>query len=150
MTGDFDGTWTIPEEGTITLKEDQTNTEYIGRYTAQQDESVSRKNVLVFSALGDNNEVIWGSKQLDDVVPEKITLNQTNLKVQKMKSQFQVIPTILPLEASNEENNWTSSNNNIATIDKNGSVTTLKPGITRITATTQNGKVASFILRVTL
>lgn len=150
VTGDFDGTWTIPEEGTITLKEDQTNTKYSGKYTAQQNESSNRKNVLVFSAVGDNNEVIWGSKQFDNDVPEKITLDQTNLKVQKMNTQFQVTPTIFPEVASNADVTWSTSNNNIATIDKNGLVTTLKPGITRITATTTNGKVASFILRVTL
>ena len=43
---------------------------------------------------------------------------------------------------------WTSSDENVATVDSNGKVTTLNPGIATITVTTSNGKTDECIINV--
>lgn len=55
--------------------------------------------------------------------------------------------TVLPNNASSNLK-WTSSNENIATVDNKGNVTSLSTGKTTITVTSDNGKKASFNLTV--
>ena len=47
--------------------------------------------------------------------------------------------TIAPQNAANQAVTWSSSDANIATVDSNGLVTAINPGIAAITATTQDG-----------
>lgn len=55
--------------------------------------------------------------------------------------------TVLPNNASSNLK-WTSSNENVATVDNKGNVTSLSTGKTTITVTSDNGKKASFNLTV--
>jgi len=65
-------------------------------------------------------------------------LNQTR--------QLQV--KITPIDTTNKNVQWTSSNNSVATVDSNGVVTSKNSGSTIITATTHNGLKTEFFIEV--
>jgi len=72
-----------------------------------------------------------------------ITLNKTNTTID-MESNEQLIATISPLDATNKDITWESSNSEIVKIDQNGILKGSKIGKTTITATTIDGnKTAS-------
>lgn len=58
-SADAVGTWSI-EEGTPYITLTINDVKYEGVLCIQKDESKDNKNVLVFSAAGENNECIWG------------------------------------------------------------------------------------------
>lgn len=62
ITGDIDGFWEM-EEGSNYISLDIEGASYEGIITKQQDESNDKKMQVVFSAIGDNNESIWGVKK---------------------------------------------------------------------------------------
>ena len=53
-----------------------------------------------------------------------------------------------PANATDKTITWTSKNSKIATVDQNGKITGMKKGETTITATSSNGKTASFKVKV--
>src|SRR5690606_13987154 len=55
----------------------------------------------------------------------------------------QLIKTIMPSNAANQEVNWISSNTAVATVDENGLVSAASPGAATITATTEDGAYQS-------
>ena len=67
-----------------------------------------------------------------------ITLNQTNA-VLTTGDALQLVPTILPVDATNKNVIWTSSDNSVATVDATGLVTAVAAGSATITATTTDG-----------
>ena len=71
------------------------------------------------------------------VLPESITLNSENEDI-FIGDTFQLIATILPENTTDKTVTWTSSNENIATVDENGLVTAVGVGECDITATCQN------------
>ena len=50
-----------------------------------------------------------------------------------------ITATISPPNATNKKVNWSSSDENVATVDENGYVTAVAPGTATITATTEDG-----------
>lgn len=81
---------------------------------------------------------------------EKIGLNVSGLKTLKKGKTLTLTPTITPASASESANlTWTFSNPTVAKINENGVLTGSAIGTTQVTVTTQNGKTASFVLRVT-
>lgn len=54
-----------------------------------------------------------------------------------------LIATITPSDATNQKLTWVSSDPNIATIDENGKVTGIKPGVITVTVTTEDGKLSA-------
>ena len=77
---------------------------------------------------------------------QPVTISATGVKLNLQKSSIQVgentnlVATIMPENASNKEVIWTSSNESVATVSKQGIITTLKEGKTIITVTTVDGK----------
>lgn len=88
--------------------------------------------------------------------PEDPNIPVTNVEIDTQKIEFndigetyQLIATVLPIDATNRTVVWTSSNPEIATVDTNGKVTAVKNGVATITATTQDGNyTASCEVRV--
>lgn len=69
VQGDFNGNWTTEIKDNhiyVNVKDDKGN-KYVGEFKLQQDESNQYNDVLVFAALGDDNEVIWGEKNYIDI-----------------------------------------------------------------------------------
>lgn len=73
---------------------------------------------------------------------KKIRLNKTS-KTLKSKDTYKFVATIEPSNATNKKLKWTSSNKNIASVDKNGKVTAHKTGKVTITATATDGSNVS-------
>ncbi len=67
-----------------------------------------------------------------------VKLNKKSADLQKGKS-LTLKATIAPSNATNQNVTWTSSNKNVATVNKNGKVRAIKAGSTVITVTTEDG-----------
>ena len=80
--------------------------------------------------------------------PNSVTLSEEAIAVD-CEDSFDLKAEISPGSAilSNDVT-WTSSNENIATVDDKGRVTAVKSGVCTITATTGNGKTASCVVTV--
>jgi hypothetical protein len=57
--------------------------------------------------------------------------------------EISMTATVLPIDAENKTINWSSSDNNIATVDQNGRVTGISRGIATITVSTPDNRVSS-------
>ncbi len=81
-----------------------------------------------------------------------ISLNTNKLALTRYGTDVKekLTATVTPNEATNKKVKWTSSNNKIATVDKNGYVTAKSKGVARITATTTDGSNLSATCTVTV
>lgn len=70
-----------------------------------------------------------------------IKLNKTSLKLEYKKTA-RLTAAVVPAVAGNTSVSWSSDNNKVASVDKNGKVTAKKNGTARITAKAGNGKTA--------
>ena len=77
-----------------------------------------------------------------------VTLNRSSLSIEK-GSVVSLSATVCPDNATNKNLNWTSSNNNVATVT-NGVVTAVATGSTTITATAKDGSGKSASCTVTV
>ena len=78
-----------------------------------------------------------------------ITLNETSTSISVGNSE-KLIATVTPENATNRRVTWTSSNENVATVDANGTVKALAAGTTAITATAADGSGKSATCTVTV
>ena len=85
---------------------------------------------------GSNNPTSQ-SHQQGDIAVEGVSLNYDSLTLNQGKS-ISLIANISPTDASNKEVTWSSSNENVATVD-NGKVTALALGNSNISVTTVDG-----------
>lgn len=92
-------------------------------------------------------EVTVREKEADEVVVTKVAI--TGQKEVEVGSTLKLTAKITPSNATNKDVTWTSSNDTIAKVDKNGKVTALKEGTVTITVTTNNGKTATIRITVT-
>lgn len=85
------------------------------------------------------------SAKTDEI--ESITLNQPELSLSIGDTET-LVATLFPL-ISNNKLEWSSSNEEVATVSDGGVITALKEGTSDITVTAVNGKVATCKLTVT-
>lgn len=83
------------------------------------------------------------------VIPKQIPVESVNISCNninlKIGETTQVSHQIHPINATNQEVKYTSSNPDVATVDANGLVTTKKGGLAIITVTTMDGNKTSSI-----
>lgn len=79
--------------------------------------------------------------KMQEIAAQGVTLDKTNAAITATKT-LQLTATISPVNATNKNITWTTSDSNIATVE-NGKVTAKKEGTVTITAQTANGKVAT-------
>ena len=85
-----------------------------------------------------------------EIVPvSQITLNKAETSISVGNSET-LTATVAPENAANKRVTWTSSNENVATVDANGTVKTLAVGTTTITATAADGSGKSATCTVTV
>lgn len=77
-----------------------------------------------------------------------VTLNQEDLSLEVGKTG-KLSATVLPASAADKSITWSSSNTDVASVSRNGTVNTKKAGTAVITATATNGKSASCTVTVT-
>lgn len=79
----------------------------------------------------------------------ELTASGHILDISSAIKSLQIKPTIYPSTANYKTGiKWTSSNNDIAVVDENGFVTGISNGDVTITATTENGKTATWNVTV--
>lgn len=78
---------------------------------------------------------------IKDIVNVKaVSITEDDIEL-KSGETYQVVYTITPENATNKSVSWSSSNNNVATIDGNGLITTISVGSTVITIETEDGRL---------
>lgn len=75
---------------------------------------------------------------IDEVAATGVTLNENN-KTLKTEETFQLTATVAPDNATNKNVTWSSSDENIATVDENGNIKAIAKGTVTITVTTADG-----------
>jgi uncharacterized repeat protein (TIGR02543 family) len=85
-----------------------------------------------------NMELIakWSPKVLG------VSLNKSAVTIQKNQS-VQLIASVYPAYAENQNVSWSSSNTTVATVDNNGWVTGASPGTAMVTVTTEEGNYSA-------
>ena len=84
------------------------------------------------------SDPVWRKFKSIHILVESITLDPDAFKG-KPGDSFQIKATILPADATNSTLQWSSSNEDIATVDSEGNVTILTAGDCEITATSTDG-----------
>ena len=120
---------------TITWKIDDEN---IGTIDSEGNITAIAEGETKVSAIVDNVTAICALTVVP-VAVESISLNETTKKM-SVNETLQLIATILPENATYKDINWTSSNEDIATVDDNGLVTAKGTGNVSITATSVSGE----------
>ena len=82
-----------------------------------------------------------GGETAADVL-KGITLDKAEVEI-GIEEQLQLTVNFDPAEAANKNVTWTSSNEEVATVDENGRVTAHSLGTTDITVTTENGEYSA-------
>ena len=86
----------------------------------------------------------------DNIPVSSITLDKTAMNMEALEV-YQLTATIAPADAANKTIRWTSSDENVATVDENGLVTAIAKGTATITAaaTDESGVSTSCTVTVT-
>jgi arabinan endo-1,5-alpha-L-arabinosidase len=138
ITGDVTGTWKMTE-GKYYMSIEIKGVTYKGVFFKQKDESkFDNVQVMTFSAIGTNNQSIWGSREYDNSSAVNFAAFDLETKVAKTAKANIKLPT---------EGNygttitWTSSNKDV--IDNTGAVTpTREAAEVTLTATITKGDAA--------
>ena len=83
------------------------------------------------------------------VAVSSVTLKQIDRTI-AVNTSLQLNAIVQPTNATNKTLTWSSSDNSIAKVDKNGVVKGIKPGKVTITVKTSNNKKATCIIRVNI
>lgn len=136
VSGDTTGTWSMDKDSyymTITINE----VTYSGVLFKQQDESLEENKVMTFTAVGNNNESVWGSKlDLDDSQAVEYAGRDLEKKISNVVNADIILPTT---GAYSTTIKWKSSNEDI--ISNEGKVKrTAEDEIIILTATITKGE----------
>ncbi len=99
---------------------------------------VKAGKVTITCKTKDSGKIAKCEVTVKNVVPSSVSLDKTNLAL-SVGSSSTIKKTVSPSNAYNKNVTWTSSNPNVATVDKNGKVTAKKVGVAVITCKTQSG-----------
>lgn len=77
---------------------------------------------------------------IESIPVSNITLNPTSVSITEGTSA-QIVAIVEPENATDQTLTWTSSDQEVVTVDSTGKITGLKPGTSTITAKTKDGKV---------
>ena len=104
-----------------------------GRVTA-----VAPGSATIAATTQDGGRTVTCEITVVPVPVASITLDRTTATV-TMGNRLTLMPTVLPINATNRTVTWTSSDTSVATVD-NGVVTPVSNGMAIITATTEDGE----------
>lgn len=134
VSGDVTGTWSM-KDGSYFMNINIDGVIYKGVFFKEQDESKYESKVMTFTALGSNNECIWGSKlDLKDSEAVKYSASDLESKIPSTtKSDI-----ILPIKGAYDTTiSWTSNNSDVINNDgmvnrtENDEVVTLNAKISK-------------------
>ncbi len=147
----------VGETANLTVKYTPEDTNQKGVIYTSSEEKVATVNNGVVTAVGKGTTTITATgannktSSVTITVKQPITgvnLNKTTLELEKDQTE-KLVATVLPTNADGDKTvTWKSSNNAVATVTQDGTVTAVGKGSCDITVTTQNGKTA--ICKVTV
>ena len=139
-------------------------TEILMPYVEEDDNSSNIKDKWYYKDSNtyyyENGELVKGYKTIDGIeyyfdnetgeksIPVDSIELEKEITIEK-EDTYSLKVNIFPSDAKNKKITWTSSNEEIATIDDNGVITAIKEGTTTITATSINNKTATCNVTVT-
>lgn len=108
-----------------------------------------KKGKVTITAITNRNQVKASvTVNVNEVFVTSAKLNTTSIEINK-GSTYTLVSDILPSNATNKKVTWSSSDNNIATVDANGIVTGKSTGTVTITVKTSDGsKTATSVVKV--
>lgn len=77
LTGDMEGIWTVKDNSCF-MSLTVNGVTYAGVFFKQQDESEKANKVMTFTAVGENNEAVWGSKLSKTPLPQEAKKDKKN------------------------------------------------------------------------
>lgn len=131
----YEGDQTVPE---LTWSSDQTTVATVnnGRVDA-----IGKGNVII-TAMDRNGLKAECNINVQDIEVESIKLNKIKISV-KVNKSIQLQAELYPKDASNQEIQWLSGDDEIAVVNSTGLVTAKKAGTVNIICRSANGKEAS-------
>ncbi len=133
-----------PEDATTTKVEWSSNNKEVVKVT---DDGLliglKQGNAIVTAVLKDENGTHSATCKV--TVPISLVVGVTDVKLNKTNmtleagSRETLTATLTPADATNTSVVWTSSDKNVATVNTNGRVTALAPGVSTITVTSVSG-----------
>lgn len=143
------------------LPEDADNREV--KWTSGNNDIVTVSDDGVIHGVATGEAVVTVSSQSDSnikaecavtVIKEKkpvtsVTFNETSHKM-NVNTTFQIVATVIPEDATSKTLNWTSSNEDVATVDQEGLVTAKAEGSTNIVAMATDGSKKSATCSITV
>ena len=129
-----DTTWSSSNTAVATVDEKT------GEITA-----VSTGNAIITIKVGNKSAqlIVNVTEKTADYVEVTGVQLKTSSYTLKENQTYQLLANVLPTNATNKEITWTSSDESIATVSKDGLVTAIAAGEVTITASSVNGKSAS-------
>lgn len=76
------------------------------------------------------------------IMPQSVSISKSQVEV-KENGTIGLTAVVQPSNSTNQKVTWSIENGNLATINANGILTGISDGVTRVTAKTVNGKIAS-------
>lgn len=144
VTGAATGTWEA-KENTYYAKFVLDGVSYSGVFFKQHTETASSKNVMTFTAIGDDNTTIWGSKR-----PVSLSLSRSTIYCGGDTNKTANL-TVNGSSNVDYTISYTSSKPKVATVNKKGVITAKKAGTTKITGVYKAGSVTkSFTKTITV
>ena len=110
---------------------------------------LAKGTVNITARATDGSNVSATYKVTVDVRPGSVSLNQDDFTLAVKNSKY-VRATVLPSNVTNKTVTWSSSDESVATVSKNGTVTGVAPGVATITATSNSDSSVSAGLTVTV
>ena len=136
--------FTIPEGKTLTIQEGVTLTND-GTLTVEQDGKLNNNGILTNNGTilvwGTLNGTVEGSGTVTYKVTG-VTLDRETLSL-TVGGTGTLTATVVPSNATNQNVTWESSDNTVATVESNGTVTAVGVGETTITVKTEDGGFAA-------
>lgn len=102
-------------------------------------------NVQVYMKNSTNAQK-W--KLIQQVPPTKVTLDVSVVTLEKMGASKKITAKITPTNATQKTIKWSTSNDKVATVAKDGTIKAVGNGEATITAATTNGKTAKVQVKV--
>ena len=117
-----------------------------------QSESIKDKAAHIYTDDADTTCNVCGYERTvtPEIIPvSQITLNKTETSISVGNSET-LTATVAPENAANKALTWASSDENVATVAPDGTVTAVKAGAATITATAADGSGKSAVCKVTV
>ena len=133
----------------ITISNNEASIVSQGSYTRNTIRHNTGSDIFACYASGQEEVYLYAKGAAPKVLVTSVTLDKEVLSLED-GAEYSLTATVLPIDASNKELTWTSSNTSVATVNSNGKVTATGVGNATITATAKDGSGKSASCAITV